>query len=200
LQVQARIFERGYRYLAKINWEVVVQGVIFRIELTHRHSTGFRSLKVNGELIFKDRDFFDIGGDYPFLIDEDIFIARIVRQGIGFNYDLVINGVSITTNEPVDFSFMIHHQEKWERMCKKGKQHYLWYSGFLGIGVSTGVLWCMGWTWIMYRVMRMDFSFYPFMIALLISLLIWPFFGMFAAYSIWHTYEKKFGKPEDQNI
>lgn len=182
--------------MARIYWDVEVEGAAFRIELTHRQSTGFRSLKVNKETLIKDRDLFDIGGDYPFFIFEDFFIARIVRQGFGFQYDLVINGISITTNEPVFVPIKSHYEQQWEVMWKKGKQHYLWYSGFLGIGVSTGILWSLGFSWIMYRAMGMDFSFYPFMTLLLFALMIWPFFGLLMAYSKWHTYEKKFGKPD----
>ena len=89
-------------------WQFELEDGKHKVELDHGFYSGKRNIRVDGNPIlnsFKLRHLvFDTGGMYEFNINSHP-CAVIIRLNDGmtsFSYDLAVDGLSITTGQPID--------------------------------------------------------------------------------------------------
>lgn len=73
--------------------------------------------------------------------------------------------------------------DRWERIRVRGKKRYIWLSGVIGWGISTGILVCVinrlgGTSWVQSAS----------------SLVVFPIGGYFWGLFMWHWMERQFSK------
>ena len=71
------------------------------VHLEHGSISGKRSILVDGQPLTQEKKFVDSGGDYPFQINGHRGMVVIRNNGLGFKYDVAIDGVSVTSGKPV---------------------------------------------------------------------------------------------------
>lgn len=92
--------------MTKKIWQVDLEDGKHEVEFDHGYFSGRRNLRVDGQTILdisEIRHFlFDTGGVHEFTIGSHPCAVIIRTNGITFNYDLAVDGHSITTGQPVD--------------------------------------------------------------------------------------------------
>ena len=86
----------------KITWEVVIEGEEHTIAVYHSQLSGKKVVLLDGDTEYEESEFFDSGLDFtfPFRIEGrevSVLISDAMHEGkMGWNYDLLIDGVSLT--------------------------------------------------------------------------------------------------------
>ena len=85
----------------KITWEVVIEGEEHTIAVYHSQLSGKKVVLLDGDTEYEESEFFDAGLDFtfPFRIEGrevSVLISDALQEGtVGWNYDLLIDGVSL---------------------------------------------------------------------------------------------------------
>ena len=83
--------------MAEKRWEFKLDEAGHVVELEHNPLTGKRSIRVDGRLLTLPND---RGGRYAFRVDGHACEAGILGRGLKFEYDLVVDGVSMVSEQP----------------------------------------------------------------------------------------------------
>lgn len=81
---------------------IVLDGDEYNISLEHGHFSGRRTIYVNDNRIIEQTPhrFYDKGSKHEFQIQNHTCVILIDIVGVTFQYDLIVDGISITTGEP----------------------------------------------------------------------------------------------------
>ncbi len=94
--------------MAKKIWTIALEDGQHTIELEHGYISGKRTICVDGTQIElppgESSSFLDFGSNHPFKIGNHFCIIHIRTNGITFNFDLSVDGSSISTGKQVDSS------------------------------------------------------------------------------------------------
>ena len=110
--------------MAQQTWDLYVDGNRHVVELEHGYWSGRRIIRVDGNEVVNHRQFNDRGSKHPVQIGSREAVVTIRTNGFIFRYDLVVDGVSQTTNEKVDLQQPMFHAY-W------GKRPPKWLGGHL---------------------------------------------------------------------
>lgn len=92
--------------MAQKTWRVELEDGKHEVELDHGFFSGKRKLRVDGNTILDTSEIqqllFDTGGIHEFNINSHPCAVIIRTNGITFNYDLAVDGHSITTGQPIN--------------------------------------------------------------------------------------------------
>ena len=86
----------------KITWELVIEGEEHTIAVYHSQLSGKKVVLLDGDTEYEENEFFDAGLDFtfPFRIEGRevaVLISDATLEGrIGWDYDILIDGVSLT--------------------------------------------------------------------------------------------------------
>jgi hypothetical protein len=87
-------------------WQVDLEDGKHEVVFDHGFFSGGRLLRVDGQTILDISEIrnllFDTGGVHEFNIGSHPCAVIIYTNGITFNYDLAVDGRSITTGQPID--------------------------------------------------------------------------------------------------
>lgn len=101
--------------MARKVWEFELDGRSHKVELDHKYFSGKRTIWIDGENLKLDFDkaqrFLDTGSDHDFKIGNHICTITIRTNGLTFNYDLVIDGISKTTGK--EFTGKMTIEQNW---------------------------------------------------------------------------------------
>lgn len=78
-------------------------------------------------------------------------------------------------------------REKWEKLRAKGKKKFVIYNGILGWGVPTAILFSLAMTFLDSYSVQIDKEFFKLLI---ISIILFPFGGIFWGLWVWAWSEK----------
>lgn len=87
--------------MAHRQWTVFVDGNRHEVELEHAYWSGRRVVRVDGEEVLNRRQFMDMGSVDAVPVGSKTAVVVVRTNGLTFRYDLVIDGISQTTNEEV---------------------------------------------------------------------------------------------------
>ena len=85
----------------KITWELVIEGEEHTIAVYHSQLSGKKVVLLDGDTEYEEEEFFDAGLDFtfPFRIEGrevSVIISDALGDGkVGWNYDILIDGVSL---------------------------------------------------------------------------------------------------------
>ena len=100
--------------MAQKTWQFELEDGTHKVDLEHGVFSGKRNIRVDGNTILKSAELghlvFDTGGVYEFDINSHPCAVIIRTNGITFNYDLAVDGRSVTTGQTVD---IIRPQPTW---------------------------------------------------------------------------------------
>lgn len=92
--------------MAKKLWQIELEDSKYEIELEHGYFSGKRKISVDGKVVFNSANLLDLlsdtGGVHKFDINSHSCAVIIRTNGFTFNYDLAVDGKSITTGQPLD--------------------------------------------------------------------------------------------------
>jgi hypothetical protein len=74
------------------------------VELKHSYWTGNTKVYLDGSLVSKGNTFWNMGGEFPFLVDEHNCLVVIRSKGAAssiYEYDLALDDISITTGKSI---------------------------------------------------------------------------------------------------
>src|SRR5436309_14564343 len=76
------------------------------VSLRHNYLTAKRTIYLNGNLVPADQirsyGIYGVRSDDLFVVGGHTYLVHIRSNGIVYNYDLAIDGVSVQTGQPVD--------------------------------------------------------------------------------------------------
>ncbi len=81
------------------SWNITIDGKQHLVELDHKTWTNNQELKIDKTTVYKTPGIMQIGGVIGFIIDGHECAVIISNKLLGFNYDLVIDGVSLETGK-----------------------------------------------------------------------------------------------------
>jgi len=176
--------------MAKKRWIVNLDNKEYKIQLNHGYFSGRKTIKVNDEIIYQGKQIFDQGGNYPFKIGSHKLFIEITINGRTFDYDLIVDGISLATGERMVDSGL----DEWKEMKRKGKNKYFFYKAFLKNGIGRGSFFAITFTGFMYIINDIEEDhFYTYLFPLLlISIILFSLLGYFEAKSIWNDYQNKY--------
>ena len=87
--------------MAKMTWIITLDGCEHTIELEHKQLSGKRHIRVDGALHEEGKVVFDIGSTHEIPIDGHTCTILIRTNGLTYNYDLLVDGVSEKTGQEV---------------------------------------------------------------------------------------------------
>lgn len=90
--------------MGRRNWDVYVDGVRHGVELEHSSWSGRRVIRVDGVEVSNRRHQPDFGSVERFQLGGRPALVIIRSKWFRFRYDMVVDGISQTTNEKVDLS------------------------------------------------------------------------------------------------
>lgn len=127
--------------MAKKTWTITIDGAEHKIDLDHGSISGKRIITLDGMVIEESSKPLDTGSDHAFQIGNHICTIHIHPQGLGFKYDLSMDGVSVTSGKPTQInelsphsplvteSTLIQQQIKLENQLKGGANWFFWVAG-----------------------------------------------------------------------
>jgi hypothetical protein len=88
--------------MTKKIWTVQLAEGEHTIQLEHGVLSNKRTITINGQITEQGKlSLFDFGGDYPFKIGEHSAMLHLRFGWVRYQYDLSIDGVSVTSGQPV---------------------------------------------------------------------------------------------------
>lgn len=94
--------------MAKRTWMLMLDDERHIIELEHGYFSGKRSIRIDGKQLqlpsFESQQLVDTGSRHAFRLSGHNCMLVILTNGLTFNYDLEVDGRSITTGQPTDAS------------------------------------------------------------------------------------------------
>ncbi len=96
LSRSVQVFQEDFPTTEK-RWEFKLDNIGHVVEVEHNPLTGKRSIRVDGRLLTLPDD---RGGRYAFRVDGHACEAGIIGKGLKFEYDLVVDGVSMAPEQP----------------------------------------------------------------------------------------------------
>lgn len=88
--------------MASMQWTVQLADGNHTVVLEHGYMSGRRVIAVDGVVVLEEKKLFDTGSTHAIPVGSETGVVRITTNGLTFKYDLVINGRSQGTGEPVD--------------------------------------------------------------------------------------------------
>lgn len=85
----------------KKSWIVQLEDGAHTVELSRAFWSSKRTVRVDGQPVFESRPRWDTGSDTPFQIGSHAAILHSRTNGFTFNFDLSIDGRSVTTGQPI---------------------------------------------------------------------------------------------------
>lgn len=82
-------------------WQFEINNVRHTVELEHRRWTNKQNIALDGQQIYKTPTKFQVGGVTRFVIDGHLCAIVIRNRGFGYAYDLIVDGVSVTSGKQV---------------------------------------------------------------------------------------------------
>ena len=90
--------------MAKRRWEISLPDGRHSVELEHGYFTGRRKLTVDGVTTTQSGGALrDQSGMFPFRVGNSVAQLRIATNGLRYDYDVVVDGRSVTTGRPATY-------------------------------------------------------------------------------------------------
>jgi len=86
--------------MASKTWTFRLEDGDHTVQLDHNLWSGKRTVVVDGRSLVDETKKFNLVSDYPFDIRGHKGLVRIRSNGIAYNYDVAIDGKSVTTGKP----------------------------------------------------------------------------------------------------
>ena len=127
--------------MAEKTWTINLEGVNHTIVLEHGTWSGKRVIKLDGQVIEKSQKTLDSGTDHFFEIGDHVCAIHIRSRGVGFKYELSIDGISAETGKPTQNldgtpaslytsqTIGVFEQVKLEKQMKNGASWFFWIAG-----------------------------------------------------------------------
>lgn len=134
--------------MAKKNWNITLDNEEYSVKLEHGYLSGKRKILVNGNSINLGSDVkpsgIDIGSRHVFRLGNHECMVEILTNGIKFEYDLYVDGISLSTGKELDMKSRTDTIDKE----KYDKSVQITFSGLLlifGLGAIGTNVWLVSW-------------------------------------------------------
>lgn len=84
-------------------WNVPIEGKEYTVELEHNAWTNVQRVRLNGQMIYETPGKVQLTGATCFTIEGHECVVIVTNKMLGFDYDLVVDGVSIVTRKKVKY-------------------------------------------------------------------------------------------------
>jgi Fas apoptotic inhibitory molecule (FAIM1) len=84
-------------------WKIALDGKEYTVNLEHNPWTNVKEIHVNNHVIYASPGKLQVGGVTCFVIEGHECAVIITNKFLGFDYDLVVDGVSAITRKSVKY-------------------------------------------------------------------------------------------------
>ena len=87
-----------------VKWDITLNNEKYVVELDHKGWTNTQIISLNGKVIYQTPARLQVGGTTLFKIAEHECVILIRNRLFSFNYDLAIDGFSVTTGKKISYT------------------------------------------------------------------------------------------------